>query len=159
MCSLTGQTLTLLTGSCIWGVISAKMLNFFSGRWICILLFIMGNNFSIQINCNTFGMWICISKCRNTFGMTLTSRHSDQEWRMTESFVLMTKEQKLLHMYRCTMHMSRKPHPFSELCLAVGSTYKTYLFTFRESQRWAILMPISRLRVDDCRSGPVKFKE
>ena len=34
-----------------------------------MLLFI-GDNFYIQIYYNTFGMSICISKCRNTFGMT-----------------------------------------------------------------------------------------
>ena len=41
----------------------------------CILLFIMGDNFYIQINCNTFGigMWgmtNSVSKWRDTFGMT-----------------------------------------------------------------------------------------
>ena len=51
----------------------------FSGRWTCILLFIMGDNFYIQINCTTFGMWIFISKCRNTFGMT----NSISKWRDT----------------------------------------------------------------------------
>ena len=41
--------------------------------------FIMGDNFYIQINYNTFGMWICISKSRNTFGMT----NSISKWRDT----------------------------------------------------------------------------
>ena len=52
-----------------------------SGRWIGVLLFIMGDNFNIQINCNTFGMWICIYKCRNTFGIT----NSISKWRNTFS--------------------------------------------------------------------------
>ena len=65
----------------LWGVISAKMLNFFSGRWIGILLFIMDDNFNIQINCNTFGMWIFIYKCRNTIGIT----NSISKWRNTFS--------------------------------------------------------------------------
>ena len=42
----------------------------FFWKVICILLLIMGDNFYIQINCNTFGMWICIYNWRNTFGMT-----------------------------------------------------------------------------------------
>ena len=58
-----------LLGTILWGVISAKMLNFF--RKVNLhFLFITGDNFYIQINCNTFGMWICIYKCRNTFDMT-----------------------------------------------------------------------------------------
>ena len=51
----------------------------FSGRWICILLFITGDNFYIQINYNTFGMTNSISKWRDTFGMT----NSISKWRDT----------------------------------------------------------------------------
>ena len=47
------------------------------GKWICILLLIMGNNFYIQISNNIFGMWICISEWRNALGMT----NSISKWR------------------------------------------------------------------------------
>ena len=41
--------------------------------------------FYIQINCNTFGMWICISKCRNTFGMTHSISKCRNTFGMTNS--------------------------------------------------------------------------
>ena len=47
----------------------------------------------------------------------------------------------------CPVHMSLKLRPSTEL-QEVGSTYKTYLFALEGSQRAAILIPLSTIKLD-----------
>jgi len=117
----------------IMGGDQCQNVELFSGRWICVLLFIMGDNFYIQINYNTFGIFIqiqkhiwhdkfyirdtfmtnSISKWRNTFGMT----NSISKWRDTFG---MTNSVSNLNMVTFTCQGYDVHYMELQVCLSSG---------------------------------------